>query len=109
MRFLLLPLIAATMMAACSRPQSETDEPQAAAQGEAPAGVHSSGTVVAITREYSAITIQHAPIPEFQMEAMTMEFTVADATQLDGLNVGDRVTFDLSGPIDIRTIEKANN
>ena len=109
MRSLLLPLIAATMMSACGQPQSITDEPPAAAQSETPAGVHSSGTVVAITREYSAITIQHAPIPEFQMEAMTMEFTVANATQLDDLNVGDRVTFDLSGPIDIRTIRKADS
>lgn len=109
MRSLLLPMIAATMLAACGQPQSKTDEPPAAAQSEAPAGVHSSGTVVAITREYSAITIQHAPIPEFQMEAMTMEFTVADASELDGLNVGDSVTFDLSGPIDIRTIRKADD
>ncbi len=109
MRLLLLPLIAATMMGACSQPQTKTDEPPAAAQSESPAGVHSSGTVVAITREYSAITIQHAPIPEFQMDAMTMEFTVADASELDGLNVGDSVTFDLSGPIDIRTIRKADD
>lgn len=109
MRSLLLPLIAATLLAACGQPQTKTDEPPAAAQTEAPASVQSSGTVVAITPEYSAITIQHAPIPEFQMEAMTMEFTVADASELDGLNVGDRVTFDLSGPIDIRTIRKADD
>jgi Cu/Ag efflux protein CusF len=109
MRPLLLPLIAATILAACGQPQTKTDEPPATAQSETPIGVHSSGTVVAITREYSAITIQHAPIPEFQMDAMTMEFTVADASELDGLNVGDRVTFDLSGPIDIRTIRKADD
>jgi Cu/Ag efflux protein CusF len=109
MRAFLIALIAAATAAACSPPQSQTEPPAPATQAEAHTSVHSSGTIVAITREYSAITIQHKPIPEFQMGAMTMEFTVGDATQLDGLNVGDRVSFDLSGPIDIRTIEKADN
>ena len=94
-------------LAACTPPEpaaeASADQNEMA---EVAAAVHSRGTVVAVTPEYSAITIQHEPIPEYGMDAMTMEFTVADASQLEGIVAGDRVSFELSGPIDIRAVTK---
>jgi Cu/Ag efflux protein CusF len=37
---------------------------------------------------------------------MTMEFTVDEASRLDGIEAGDRVAFVLSGGLDIQSIEK---
>lgn len=87
--------------AACSPPQQPTTEPTA----EAPAAIQARGIVRALTPEYNAITIEHENIPEIGMSAMTMEFTVTDATMLNGLQVGDQVSFQLSGPLDITSID----
>lgn len=86
-------------LAGCSQPQQPpvTDEP-------AETGIRSSGVVVAVTPEYNAVTIQHEPIPELGMSAMTMEFTAAPSVSLDGVDVGDTVSFELSGPLDISSI-----
>ena len=92
----------ACALSACTEPQPQ--ERSTAQPSEAPASVHSRGVVVAVTREYDAITIRHEPIPEYGMGEMTMEFTVADGAQLEGIEVGDHVSFELSGPIDIKTI-----
>jgi Cu/Ag efflux protein CusF len=95
-RSIVLGLVLA--LAACSPPAPTAEQTQ-------PAGpVRSSGVVVALTPEYRAITIRHAPIPEYQMGEMTMEFTVDDAAKLQGIEVGDNVSFELSGPIDISSI-----
>ena len=51
------------------------------------------------------MTIRHEAIPEYGMAAMTMEFSIADAAQLDGLQIGDQVRFDLKGPTEIERIE----
>jgi Cu(I)/Ag(I) efflux system protein CusF len=39
------------------------------------------------------ITLRHGPLANLGMPPMTMVFSVKDATQLDGLNVGDKVQF----------------
>ena len=104
MRFQNLAYAAACAFAltACTEPQPQK---QSNAQpSEAPTSVRSRGVVVAVTREYNAVTIRHEPIPEYRMGEMTMEFTVAEGDQLEGIDVGDHVSFELSGPIDIRTI-----
>lgn len=93
-------------MAACSPPQT-AEAPAPAAETTAPSTpVHSRGVVYAVTREYNAITIQHEAIPEYQMPAMVMEFTVDDPAQLDGLEEGDTVTFELRSGLDIATISE---
>jgi Cu/Ag efflux protein CusF len=102
MRYLLASCFVALMLPlpGCSPPPPQADSSEA----ETPPPVRSRGVVVAVTPEESVITIQHEPIPEYSMPAMTMEFTVADPSQLQGLDAGDRVSFALSGPIDIETI-----
>lgn len=96
-------LIAAALtgvLPACTPPQQEA----APKQAEPAALVRSSGVVFAITREYNAVTIQHEPIPEYEMDAMVMEFTVDEPAQLDGIEVGDQVSFVLRSGLDIQTI-----
>lgn len=90
-------LVLAIALAACSQPQAGGD----AAKGP----VVAKGEVVVLQPEYSAVTIRHEPIPEYQMGAMTMEFTTDSADQLKGLKVGDKVTFELKGPTEIATIK----
>ncbi|MDZ4778355.1 MAG: copper-binding protein, partial [Alphaproteobacteria bacterium] len=63
------------------------------------------GEVVVLQPEYGAVTIRHEAIPEYNMGAMTMEFTTADPTLLNGIKVGDKVTFELKAATEIETIE----
>lgn len=99
MRFSILLVAAFFTLVGCSQPEQSTatDEP-------ASTSVHSRGVVVAVTPEYNAVTIQHEPIPEFGMAAMTMEFTAAQSVSLEGVDVGDTVSFELTGPLDISSI-----
>lgn len=39
------------------------------------------------------ITLRHGPLADLGMPPMTMVFSVQDATQLEGLKVGDKVQF----------------
>lgn len=50
------------------------------------------GEVLDINRDDGAILIQHGEIPNM-MGPMTMEFSVDNKSLLEGINVGDRVTF----------------
>lgn len=109
---LFISLLTAAAVAGCTPPSSSSPPP---APVVAPAGaptasaiVLSRGLVHAVTREHNAITIEHEAIPEYGMGAMMMEFTVANPAQLESIEAGDRVTFELSGPIDIATISKVD-
>lgn len=102
----LIALAAALALAACSPSAQETTAPKTEAPAAAPA-VHATGVgeVVVLQPEYGAVTIRHEPIPEYNMGAMTMEFTTADPAQLNGIKVGDKVRFDLKGGTEIEKIE----
>ena len=103
----LLCAIASLALCACTPPQQPAAEPPPAAeQAAATNPVHARGVVYAVTREYNAITIQHEAIPEYDMPAMVMEFTVDDPSQLDGLDAGDNVTFELRSGLDISAISE---
>ena len=102
-------VVAALALASCSPPHQQSNAPQTAAApaAAAPQAVVARGVgeVVVLQPEYSAVTIRHEAIPEYGMAAMTMEFTIADAAQLGGLQIGDQVRFDLKGPTEIERIE----
>jgi Cu/Ag efflux protein CusF len=95
---LLRTFLLAAALAACSQPQS-------AGHGDAKGPAVAKGEVVVLQPEYGAVTIRHEPIPEYDMGAMTMEFTTDNAEQLKALKVGDKVTFELRGPTEITTIK----
>lgn len=96
--------VLALALAGCSPPAAK--DATAPTNTEA---VHAKGTgeIVVLQPEYGAVTIRHDAIPEYGMGAMTMEFTTADPSQLTGLKVGDKVTFDLKAATEIETIEAA--
>lgn len=58
--------------------------------GELPS-VH--GVVKKINAASGSITLKHADIPNLEMSAMTMGFSVKDTAMLDGLAEGDHVMF----------------
>lgn len=52
--------------------------------------------VVKVDASRSKVTLKHAAIKSIKMEAMTMPFKVKDATMLDALKAGDKVTFSVA-------------
>jgi Cu(I)/Ag(I) efflux system protein CusF len=54
-----------------------------------------SGTVMAIDKAGSTVTLKHGAIPEAHWPAMTMTFK-AQPQLLEGVAVGDKVAFDLA-------------
>jgi Cu/Ag efflux protein CusF len=68
-----------------------------------------SGTVEKVDAAQSKITIDHGPIPNLNMDAMTMVFRAQDPALLKGLKAGDRVQFQadrVNGQISVTTIKK---
>lgn len=61
----------------------------------APIMAKGHGTVTAIDKAASTITLDHGPIPEAKWPAMTMAFKAAPAIT-DSAKVGDKVDFDLT-------------
>lgn len=52
------------------------------------------GIVEEISTEPQRLTIAHDPIPNLEMEAMTMVFRLADPAMLEGLSVGQTIEFE---------------
>jgi Cu(I)/Ag(I) efflux system periplasmic protein CusF len=68
-----------------------------------------TGEVKKINVSAGKITIKHAPIPNLDMDAMTMVFRVADPAFLTQVQVGDKVTFEadrVNGAITVTSITK---
>jgi Cu(I)/Ag(I) efflux system membrane fusion protein len=54
------------------------------------------GTVQAVDAQNGTVEIEHGPIASLKWPAMSMEFKVRDKTQLERLNKGQAVEFDVS-------------
>lgn len=57
------------------------------------------------------LTLRHAPIPRYDMAAMTMAFRVADPALLSGIAAGDKVRFSVdkvNGRLLVTRIVKAH-
>jgi Cu/Ag efflux protein CusF len=68
---------------------------------------HGHGTVVAVDASRGQVTLDHERMPGF-MDAMTMTYTVAQPSLLEGIRVGEEVDFALEQRGDelrIRSIE----
>ncbi|WP_158700900.1 copper-binding protein [Phytohalomonas tamaricis] len=59
--------------------------------------VQASGVVKGIDLQAQKITLAHSPIKALNWPAMKMAFKVAEPTLLEGINVGDKVQFELQG------------
>lgn len=67
------------------------------------------GEVRKVDIETGKVTLKHGPIPNLDMDSMTMVFRVADAAMLKSLKAGDRIKFvaeRVNGQITILKIEK---
>lgn len=53
------------------------------------------GEVIVVDKDAGKVKLKHEAIPELDWPAMTMFFSVADKSQLDALQVGDQVEFQL--------------
>lgn len=53
----------------------------------------SHGTITKIDEKWNRLTIDHGPLENLEMEAMTMVFEVADPAMMEGLAEGQEITF----------------
>jgi Cu(I)/Ag(I) efflux system protein CusF len=70
-----------------------------------------SGTVEKVDTTQGKITIDHGPIKNLDMEAMTMVFRAQDPALLQGLKAGDKVQFTadrVNGQISVTSIKKGS-
>ena len=67
---------------------AHSEKPQPSVDYSANAGV-----VRSIDRSAREITIDHGPLPEFDMPPMTMVFRVRSRRLLDRVKVGDKIRF----------------
>jgi Cu/Ag efflux protein CusF len=68
-----------------------------------------SGTVEKVDAAQGKVTIDHGPIPNLDMDAMTMVFRTQDPAVLKGVKAGDRIRFQadrVNGQISVVKIQK---
>lgn len=56
-------------------------------------GPYVDGEVRRVDKDAGKITLKHDPIPNLEMMAMTMVFTVKDRAMLEAVKPGDKVKF----------------
>ncbi|HEV7324070.1 MAG TPA: copper-binding protein [Bosea sp. (in: a-proteobacteria)] len=69
-----------------------------------------SGTVTKVDEPQGKLTINHGPIKNLDMDAMTMVFRAGDPAMLKGLKAGTKVKFDadrVNGQITVTKLQKA--
>ncbi|MFC4171578.1 copper-binding protein [Microvirga sp. GCM10011540] len=80
--------------ASAAAPQAQAAAPaQAAAESAATNLPTVSGTVEKVDTGAGKITLDHGPIPNLNMDAMTMVFRVQDPALLQGVKAGDKIQF----------------
>jgi Cu/Ag efflux protein CusF len=57
--------------------------------------VSGTGKINAIMAAEGKVNVTHEPIPALDWPGMTMDFRVADTAMLEGIDVGDTITFRL--------------
>lgn len=82
----------AVLLAAAHLPDAVLAAPSgdSAGQAELP---WVDGEVEDVDPENQWVVVRHGPIPNLNMDAMTMAFSVKDQAMLSGLKVGDRIRF----------------
>jgi len=93
-------------------PQAQAAAPaQPAAQPAAANLPTVSGTIEKVDAGAGKVTIDHGPIPNLDMESMTMVFRAQDPSLLKGLKAGDKVRFTadrVNGQISVTSIKKGS-
>lgn len=106
LRWLIVPI--ALIAAACSPPaqqdaaKGEMNMPETTASVAGPiAGV---GTVTAVDAGAGTISLDHEPIAAISWPAMSMQFTAENPAILQGIAVGDRVSFEIKSATETSVI-----
>ncbi|MCC6787826.1 MAG: copper-binding protein [Hyphomonadaceae bacterium] len=97
----------ALLATACSPPatQEADDMNMAEPATSAAAGpIISTGTVTQVDAAAGTITINHGPIEAISWPAMTMQFTAESPAILQGVAVGDAVSFELKSPTETSVV-----
>lgn len=108
LKTLIVPI--ALLAAACSPPAAEdtskSGEPMnMETSTPAVAGpITSTGTVTQVDAAAGTITINHGPIAAISWPAMTMQFTAESPAMLQGIAVGDQVSFELKSATETSTV-----
>lgn len=86
----------------CSPPASQTPTTESGATSAPegafatePSAIGSTGTVTAIDASAGTITLNHEAIEAISWPAMSMQFEAEDPAILQGIAIGDRVSFEL--------------
>ncbi|CAN7628321.1 copper-binding protein [Bosea sp. LjRoot237] len=69
-----------------------------------------SGTVTKVDEPQGKLTINHGPIKNLDMDAMTMVFRAGEPAMLKGLKAGTKIKFDadrVNGQITVTKLQKA--
>ncbi len=69
-----------------------------------------SGTVTKVDEVQGKLTINHGPIKNLDMDAMTMVFKAGEPEMLKGLKAGTKIKFDadrVNGQITVTKLQKA--
>ena len=66
-----------------------------AAMQKTQAAHHGTGKVVFVDKANLTVKLAHEPIKSLNWPGMTMDFKVANAALLEGINAGDAVAFEL--------------
>lgn len=66
--------------------------------------ITSTGTVTQVDAAAGTITINHEPIAAVSWPAMTMQFTAENPAMLQGIAVGDHVSFELKSASETSTV-----
>lgn len=99
LKALIVPIV--LMAAACSPPAAQdaakSDAGMDMAESAAPAAgpIAGIGTVTAVDAAAGTVSLDHEAIAAISWPAMSMQFTVEDPADLQGIAVGDRVSFEL--------------
>lgn len=100
LKLLIVPI--ALLAAACSPPAAQDAAKSGAdmnmTESAAPAAtgpIAGVGTVTAVDASAGTVSLDHEPIAAISWPAMSMQFTVEDPSDLQGIAVGDRVSFEL--------------
>lgn len=89
----LIPIVLELAAVFAANAQDVNGPKNRATQASAPALPLVAGEVQRVDLRSGLVVLRHEEIPSIAMEAMTMEFDVADRKLLKGLKVGDKVKF----------------
>lgn len=100
----------ALLAAACSPPaqqeaaKTDMESMNEPATSAATGPISGAGTVTAVDAGAGTISIDHGPIAAIDWPAMSMQFTAENPAMLQGIAVGDQVSFELKSPTETSVI-----